>query len=122
MSDLGNKAIMAENIKRYLSIKSMTMKDLSYAIDVPYTTVCAWCKAETYPRIDKIEKMANLFGITKSELVEEYSKTVSSRDALLQEAFDNPDRRILFSLNEKATDQQIKVAIQFMKTLLGEDE
>ena len=40
----------------------------------------------------------------------------------LQDAFDNPDRRILFSLSEKATDQQVKVAIQFMKTLLGEDE
>ena len=124
MSDLGNKEIMAANIKRYLSIKAMNMKDLSRAIDVPYTTVCSWCNADSYPRIDKIEKMAILFGINKADLVEQYveKNTLSEREQLLQEAFDNPDRRILFSLNEKATDQQVKVAIQFMKTLLGEEE
>ena len=113
---------MAENIKRYLERKSMSMKDLSAAIDVPYTTVRSWCEAENYPRIDKIEKMANLFGVSKADLVEDYMDAQAAKEAMLQEAFDTPDRRILFSLSEKATDQQVKVAIQFMKTLLGEDE
>lgn len=73
MSDLGNKEIMAFNIKRLLEKHSMTMKDLSTELNIPYTTVCAWCKAETYPRIDKIEMMANFFGINKADLVESYA-------------------------------------------------
>lgn len=121
MSDLGNKAIMAENINRYLARKGMTMKQLAREIDVPYTTVRAWCEGDNYPRIDKIEKMANLFEISKSDLVEKYSETASSREAILQEAFDDPDRRTLFSLSSRATDAQVKAAIMFLKTLLGDE-
>ena len=72
-NNLGNKDIMAANIKRYLSNRGLTMRDLSAAIDVPYTTVCAWCKAETYPRIDKIQRMADYFCIEKADLVEPQS-------------------------------------------------
>ncbi len=69
-NSLGNKEIMAVNIRRYLEINGITMHDLSIQIDVPYTTVCAWCKAETYPRIDKIQRMADYFNIEKADLVE----------------------------------------------------
>ena len=30
-----------------------------------------WVNAKTYPRIDKIELMANFFGIDKSDLIED---------------------------------------------------
>lgn len=33
-------------------------------------TFSDWVNAKTYPRIDKIEMMANYFGISKSDLVE----------------------------------------------------
>jgi hypothetical protein len=33
-----------------------------------------WLKAKKYPRIDKIEILANYFGILKSDLIEEKSK------------------------------------------------
>ena len=35
-----------------------------------YSTVTDWLNAEKYPRIDKIEMMANFFGISKADLVE----------------------------------------------------
>ena len=49
----------------------MKAKDVYTAIDVPQATFSNWVNAETYPRIDKIEKMAKLFGVSKAELVEE---------------------------------------------------
>lgn len=113
MSDLGNKAVMAENIKRYLDRKGMTMKDLSRAIEVPYTTVCAWCKAEYYPRIDKIEKMANLFGISKADLVEDYNK--ESKADILQRFYDK--NRVLFMAAEEATAEEIKKAAEYLEFL-----
>ena len=45
MRDIGNKKVMAANIKRYMSEKGITAKDLSKALDVPYTTVLSWIKA-----------------------------------------------------------------------------
>lgn len=69
-SGLGNKEIMAQNIQRYLKESGHTRKELSQAINVPYTTVCGWLNARTYPRIDKIEAMSRFFHIQKKDLVE----------------------------------------------------
>lgn len=74
MSCLGNKPVMAANIKYYMGIKGINAKDLSKALNVPYTTVLSWIKAEYYPRIDKIEMMSDYFGILKSDLIEDKQK------------------------------------------------
>lgn len=74
MKDLGNKPVMAANIKRYMKLKGVNAKELSKALKVPYTTVLSWTKAEYYPRIDKIEMMSDYFGILKSDLIEEKSE------------------------------------------------
>lgn len=74
MRDLGNKNVIAENIKRYMKEKDINAKDLSKALNVPYTTVLSWIKAEYYPRIDKIEKMSDYFGCLKSDLIEDKGK------------------------------------------------
>lgn len=74
-SNLGNKEIMAQNIRYYMEEKGIQSKDMCDVLDVPSSTFSYWINAKTYPRIDKIEKMANFFGITKADLVEERSNS-----------------------------------------------
>jgi len=74
---LGNKEIMAKNIKKYMNIHNVTRNKMSEALKVSYSTLSDWINAKTYPRIDKIEMMADYFNISKSDLVEE-SKTMST--------------------------------------------
>lgn len=71
MSDLGNKKIFSKNLRRYMDSKDMNTMDLSKTLDVAYTTVADWVKGNSYPRIDKIEMMANYFNIEKSDLIED---------------------------------------------------
>ena len=66
-----NKKIMAANIKRYMEIKGVTNQQLCDALDFKYTTFMDWIKGVTYPRIGKVEAMANYFGCEKSDLIEE---------------------------------------------------
>lgn len=70
IGNLGNKEIMARNITRYMDLKGVDRNKLSDDLGISYTTITDWVKAKTYPRIDKIEMMANYFGINKSDLVE----------------------------------------------------
>lgn len=74
ITQLGNKKIMSANILHYMNLKGKTRKDMCEALDVKYTTFTDWVNANTYPRIDKIEKMANYFGIEKSDLIEDHSE------------------------------------------------
>ncbi|HEP1637324.1 TPA: helix-turn-helix transcriptional regulator, partial [Streptococcus pyogenes] len=75
---LGNKKIMASNIRRHLEKKNMNPKEFSKAMNFKYSTVLDWVNAKTYPRIDKIELMANFFNVEKSDLVEIYSPKIIS--------------------------------------------
>ena len=82
MGNLGNKAIMAKNIQYYMNMHNKDRNEMCDALGVKYTTFTDWVKGNSYPRIDKIELMANYFGITKAELVEDHnmlSKNTNSR-------------------------------------------
>lgn len=71
MTALGNKHIMADNIAYYMSVKGVDRNQLCDDLNFKYSTVSEWLAAKKYPRIDKIEIMAEYFGITKSDLIEE---------------------------------------------------
>ena len=73
-----NKRIMAENIKRQMERKGVTKQQVCDALDFKYTTFVDWLNAKTYPRIGKVEAMANYFGCVKSDLIEE--KTEEHRE------------------------------------------
>lgn len=70
MSDLGNKAVMAENIKYYMNLHNKTRTEVCRDLGFVYSTFSDWLNAKKYPRIDKIEMMANYFHISKADLVE----------------------------------------------------
>ncbi|HEM5312171.1 TPA: helix-turn-helix domain-containing protein [Streptococcus suis] len=68
---LGNKEVMSKNLKYYMDKKRVDRNQLCSDLDLKYMTVSDWINAKTYPRIDKIELLANYFGINKSDLIEE---------------------------------------------------
>ena len=73
MSNIGNKETMAKNLTYYVNKSGKTKKELAEEVGVAASTFNDWTKGKKYPRIDKIEIMANIFGIMKSDLIEEKS-------------------------------------------------
>ena len=71
MSNIGNKETMAKNLQYYMNKTGKSQKDLAEIVGVSTSTFNDWIKAKTYPRIDKIEILANHFKILKSDLIEE---------------------------------------------------
>lgn len=71
MASSEGKLIMGRNIKRLLKQNGMTAARLASILGVSTATVSDWSHGKTYPRIDKIEAMANYFNVQKSDLVED---------------------------------------------------
>lgn len=71
MSSIENKKVFARNLRRLLDEKGMQDKDLIEITGASQTAVSDWLNAKKYPRIDKIEKLANFFGVKKSDLIED---------------------------------------------------
>lgn len=71
MSNIGNKETMAKNLKYYIAKSGKDRRELAETWGFPYSTVTEWINGKKYPRIDRIEVMAEYFGILKSDLIEE---------------------------------------------------
>ena len=55
---------------RKSSKRNKSRNEVCEALNFKYTTFTDWCNGVKYPRIDNIEKLANYFGISKSDLIE----------------------------------------------------
>jgi len=73
-----SKEVFAKNLRYYMERKGKTQKELAEIVGVSAPTMNDWLKAKKYPRIDKIEILANYFGILKSDLIED--KTDNHRE------------------------------------------
>lgn len=71
MSGLDNKEIMSKNLKKYISLTGKERSQIANDLDIPYSTLTDWINGNAYPRIDKVEMLANYFRVMKSDLVEE---------------------------------------------------
>lgn len=71
---LENKEVMAANIRRFMKLSGKTRQEVCKALGFPYSTFSEWITAKKYPRIDKIELLANYFGCEKSDLIEDKPK------------------------------------------------
>ena len=68
---ISNKKIMAANILHYMDVNNVNATEICRALHIKQNTFSDWVNAKTYPRIDKIEMLANYFNISKADLVEE---------------------------------------------------
>lgn len=73
MSDEESKKILAFNLQYYMNEMGIDRNELCQILGFKYTTVSEWLQGKKYPRIDKIEALANYFGIKKSDLIEDKS-------------------------------------------------
>lgn len=65
------KDVFSENLQFYLKRNGLNQTDLARILDIPEMTMSNWLKAKTYPRIDKIQVLADYFNIKRSDLTEE---------------------------------------------------
>lgn len=111
MSDLGNKQVMAENIRYFMAINNKSRMDICHALRFSYTTFSDWVNGKKYPRIDKIELMANYFHISKADLVERRENGVQAQTI--------SDSRIssMIELFRELDDSQIDRLLEFARML-----
>ena len=114
MSDLGNKAVFAQNLSYYVERSGKTQKEIAEMLNVSPASFNNWIKGVKYPRIDKIEMLSNYFGILKSDLIEEKKEAVTNNGNGLSES-----KRQLLALAESCTEEDAEKLLQMMQILLG---
>ena len=66
-----SRQVFSRNLRKYIADSGKTQKELADIIGVSAPTFNEWVSGKKFPRIDKIQKLADCFGILKSDLIEE---------------------------------------------------
>lgn len=77
---MDNKNVFSCNLRRYMALHGKTRREICEALGFSYYTFSDWANGKKYPRMDKVEMLANYFGIQKSDLIEEKEQATSKSD------------------------------------------
>ena len=114
MSNIGNKEVFAQNLSYYLKRCGRDQKEVAEIVGVAPSTFNEWIKAKKYPRIDKIEILANYFGVMKSDLIEDPGKGSSPSEPNLTEG-----EMMLLDLFRRVPEDQQQLVLQMIRAALG---
>ena len=115
MSNLGNKEVMTKNLKFYLEKSGKTQKDIADAINVSKSTFNDWCTGKKYPRIDKIEMLANYFGILKSDLIEDKEKPAETGGL-------SENQKKLMAFVKTVPEDKAELVLRVLKSIVEDDK
>ena len=75
MSNYETKRIFSNNLSRLLDSNGITQIEFAKKMNVAASTVSSWCNGDKMPRMDKVEWMAEFFGVPRTSLIDDISKT-----------------------------------------------
>lgn len=114
------KAIFASNLKYYMERNGVTQDDIVKRFELTASTVSDWVNGKKYPRIDKIQMLADFFGIMKSDLTEDKS-TDGELAEYLEQLRTRPEMKMLFKLTKNATKEDVQKAVKVIEALFGHE-
>lgn len=78
-----NKDILSRNLKMYISKSGKDRSIIAEELGISYSTLTDWVNGKKYPRINSIEKLADYFCVSKSDLIEDFEAIKKDNDRLV---------------------------------------
>ena len=87
---MDSRDVFIHNLNTIMKDRKVSRKDLAKGLNVPYTTLTDWCTGRIFPRVEKINMIAEYFNIKKSDLIEDMMESEDnslSDDTVLVDVF-----------------------------------
>lgn len=127
MAEEEYKKIFSKNLKYYMEVSKKTQADLMKDLNLSSSTLSNWCTGLKLPRMDKVQMLADYFGINKSDLIEEKKEENrpeyylnSETAAVAQEIFEND--RVLFDVYRSSDKDRLVEYARRLKALRDMEE
>ena len=104
---MDNKHIFSRNLRRIMEDRGVSRKDIASVLGISYFTVTDWVNGKKFPRMDKVELLANYFGILKSDLIEDNKGEIPLRTISVTE-----DEQKLLELFRLVPENQQQMVLQ----------
>lgn len=113
---MDNKNVFARNLQRIMDMNGKTRREVCRDLGFSYNTYSDWVTGRKYPRMDKVEMLAQYFGVAKSDFIEETFQPTAANDGL------SDSKRELLDFVQTVPDEKAALILQAMKLLLEASE
>lgn len=114
-----SKQVFSRNLRKYIADSGKTQKELADIIGVSAPTFNEWVSGKKFPRIDKIQKLADYFGVLKSDLIED--KSGEKEKPVIDDGLTESQRKLIDFAKGLSEDQADKV-LQLMQSIVAFDK
>jgi transcriptional regulator with XRE-family HTH domain len=118
MGALGNKTVFARNLRHYIEQSGKDRRELAEIWGFPYSTLSEWLNARKYPRIDRIEIMADYFGILKSDLIEE--KVQEQEKPVIDDGLTEGQRKLI-AFARTVPEDKVEMVLRVIQSIVESD-
>lgn len=107
--------------EQLLQLKGVSAYKVAKETGISQQTLSKWKKGISTPKIDKLQKIANYFGVSVEYLAGKDTETTAEDIELqnyLEELRTRPEMKMLFSLTKKATKADVEKAVKIIEAIL----
>ena len=120
---------MYEIFSKLLEERNLRAADVCMGTGLPSSLFSEWKRGKSNPKADKLQKIADFFGVSIEYLMtgekkEESPMYYANEETvkLAQEMFEDEDMRSLFDMKRNMPPERFKVHMEFMKNLYNQEK
>lgn len=106
---MDNRSVFSRNLRYQMDLNNKSRQEVATALGISYFTITSWVNGSKYPRMDKVEMLANYFGCQKSDLIEE--KKTTENDGLSKDTME------LINRIKALPEDKVQLLLQLAKSI-----
>jgi transcriptional regulator with XRE-family HTH domain len=119
MSD-NAREIFIKNLRYIMEKKGISQADICRSLKIPSATMSNWFTGLRYPRIDKMQQLADMLGVTYSTLTTENGLQDYEDQQRLEALHQDPRLGLLFDRTRRMSHDDVEFMLQFADRILKE--
>lgn len=114
------REIFVRNLRYLMDDRGIKQADICRELGVSSTTVSDWCTGNKYPRVDVMQRLADLLGVLFSTLTTEDGPKDYEDQMRLEALHQNPRLGLLFDHTRKMKSEDVDFMIQMAERIIKE--
>ena len=119
MSD-NAREIFVKNLRYLMEAKGITQADICRELEVSSATASDWCNGKKYPRVDAMQRLADLLGVLYSTLTTENGLSDYADQERLEALHKDPRLGLLFDRTRKMSSADVDAMLASAASILKE--
>lgn len=114
------REIFVKNLRCLMDMKGITQADICRELEVSSATVSDWCSGKKYPRVDAMQRLADLLGVRFSTLTTENGLKDYEDEERLEALHQDPRLGLLFDRTRKMSPADVETMLAVAASILKE--